>query len=786
MKNIETISFKDELEKSYLEYGLAVIYDRAIPDIRDGLKPIHRRIIYTMYELGLKPNSPYKKSARIIGDVMGKYHPHGDSAIYESLVRMAQPFTMNIPYVDGQGNFGSIDGDSAAAYRYTEARLTKFGYRLLKDIEKNIVDKKPNYDNTIEEPTLLPSPLPTILINAISGIAVGLSTNIPPHNINNVCDATIAYIKNSDIDIDELIDIIEGPDFCSGGVIYGRDGLRDIYIKGSGSITLGAKYKIDEENSKITIYELPYNVGVNDIMVEINSLINEKKIEGIKDIKDERGIGVDISIVIDVKKGYNLRVLMNKLLKNSNLLIKRGYNLICLTEDGVKHVNLKDIIEEWFNFRKETIIRTFIYDKNRLERKLSILKGYVKVVNNIESVISIIKSGVDVKDRLKKLLDIYSDSVIQSILDMRLQKISKLEKDKTEQDISNIESELRYIGDTLSSSAKLNQYIIDELIQLKRDFGYERKTEIESEDITFNEEQFIDNKDVFILYTKNGYIAVKDSTQFREQRRGGVGKKILKLEDDIVKDIIKSRLLDNIYMFSNRGRIFKEKVFKLPSKPRYLNNFLNIDEDEKIVNVINLKESDRYLVFILENGNVIIKDRESIDSGRVKRVIGDGRVVKVLTTDSLDRELILLTSDNRIARIRLNNFRVVKNSNAKGIKSVYLDSGQYIKTALIVDIVDSILSVTTDGYVVKLDVDKIRLLKNRNGKGVQFMKGREVVDIVPVDDEDRFMIVTKKGYSIILDSDKVREVKSRFAKGVKAIKLEEGDSVVELIKIENI
>ena len=792
------VNIVGEMRKSFLDYSMSVIVARALPDVRDGLKPVHRRILYTLYEEGMTPDKKYQKSANAVGAVMGHYHPHGDSAIYDSMVRMAQDFTYRHTLVDGHGNFGSIDGDGAAASRYTEARLAKISMELLRDLNKDTVDFSENYDGQRKEPVVLPSRFPNILVNGNMGIAVGMATNIPPHNLGEVIDGCVAYIDNPEITAVELMQYIKGPDFPTAGVILGNSGIKRSYESGRGAITIRGMATVEEAHNKhrIVITELPYQVNKKALIQRIGELVRDKVIDGISNLSDESALE-GIKIVIDVKKEANANVVLNNLYKHTQLQISYGINFLMLVDGTPRTLGLREIIEKYIDHQKHVIYRRCKFDLKRYKDRLHILDGLKIALDNIDRVIKIIRESLDDDEAKAGLMSNFALSEVQSqaILDMRLKRLTGLEKSKIEEEIAELEKLVKELEEILASEEKILEIIKNEMLEIKEKYADERRTHIDMTAIDYIEdESLIPVENVVITLTNKGYIKRLPADTYKTQNRGGMGVKGMATnEEDFVEHLINATSHDYILMFTNKGKVYRIKGYEIPeysrqSKGLPIINLLSLDKDEKVTSLLKISNDNEYkcLVFATKSGLIKRTDISEFDSIRTngKKFItlkDDDELVSVKKTTGND-EILMASSNGRMVRFNESTVRIMGRS-ASGVRGINLDGGILVGME-IVEPDEYVLVITEKGYGKKTPVDEYRIT-NRGGKGVKTVniteKNGSIVSFKTVDDSKDLMIITDSGIIIRLAVDKISTM-SRVTQGVKLINLKE-DSVVSSTSI---
>ena len=787
------VNIVGEMRKSFLDYSMSVIVARALPDVRDGLKPVHRRILYTLYEEGMTPDKKYQKSANAVGAVMGHYHPHGDFAIYESMVRMAQDFTYRHTLVDGHGNFGSIDGDGAAASRYTEARLAKISMELLRDLNKDTVDFSENYDGQRKEPVVLPSRFPNILVNGNMGIAVGMATNIPPHNLGEVIDGCVAYIDNPEITVTELMQYIKGPDFPTAGVILGNSGIKRAYESGRGTITIRGMATVEETHNKhrIVITELSYQVNKKALIQRIGELVRDKVIDGISNLSDESALE-GIKIVIDVKKEANANVVLNNLYKHTQLQTSYGINFLMLVDGSPRTLGLREIIEKYIDHQKHVIYRRCQFDLKRYKDRLHILDGLKIALDNIDRVIKIIRESADDDEAKAGLMSNFALSEVQSqaILDMRLKRLTGLEKSKIEEEIAELDKLVKELEEILASEEKILEVIKNEMLEIKAKYADERRTHIDMTAVDYIEdESLIPVENVVITLTNNGYIKRLPADTYKTQNRGGMGVKGMATnEEDFVEHLINATSHDYILMFTNKGKVYRIKGYEIPeysrqSKGLPIINLLSLDKDEKVTSLLKISNDDEYkcLIFATKSGLIKRTDISEFDSIRTngKKFItlkDDDELVSVKKTTGND-EILMASSNGRMVRFNESAVRIMGRG-ASGVRGINLDGGILVGME-IVEPNEYVLVITEKGYGKKTPVDEYRIT-NRGGKGVKTVniteKNGSIVSFKTVDDSKDLMIITDSGVIIRLAVDKISTM-SRVTQGVKLINLKE-DSIV--------
>jgi DNA gyrase subunit A len=808
-EKIIKINIDDEMKSAYIDYSMSVIVSRALPDVRDGLKPVHRRILFGMMDLGVRSNSAHKKSARIVGEVLGKYHPHGDTAVYDSMVRMAQEWSLRYMLVDGQGNFGSVDGDSPAAMRYTEARLRKIAEEMLADIDKETVDFKLNFDDSLEEPTVLPSRIPGLLVNGASGIAVGMATNMAPHNLTEVINGIIAYIDNKDIDIEGLMQYIKAPDFPTGGIIYGYGGVKEAFETGRGRIVMRAKAEIEEMGSgrmQIIVSEIPYQVNKAEMIKKTADLINEKKIEGISDLRDESD-RTGMRIVYELKREAIANVVLNNLFKHTALQTSFSVNNIALVKGKPMMLNLKDLIIEFVEFRHEVVVRRAKYELRKAEERAHILEGLIIASDNIDEVIKIIRASSSPDEAREKLMERFNLSDLQSraIVEMRLRQLTGLEQDKLRAEYEQIMKLIEDLKDILANEARRMQIIVDELIEIRDKYGDERRSEIEYAGGDFSIEDMIPDEDVVVTISHLGYMKRTSLSEYKLQNRGGVGSKGSATRDeDFLEHIFVATTHNYLLVFTAKGKCYWMRVFEIPegtkqSKGRAIQNLINIEPDDKILTYINVKDlkdeeyiNNNFIIMCTQKGIIKKTTLEAYSRPRANGINaitvreGDNLLEAKLTSGK--DEIIMAIKSGRAIRFNEEKVRPM-GRNASGVRGVSLPpNGEVIGMITITDPANEhILVVSENGYGKRSDVEDYRVT-NRGGKGVKTInvtdKTGDLIAIKNVTDNDDLMIINKSGIVIRLAVKDLR-VMGRATQGVRLINLRNGDSIAAVTRVDH-
>ena len=803
------INIEEEMKSSYIDYSMSVIVSRALPDVRDGFKPVHRRILYGMMELGNTSDKPYKKSARIVGEVLGKYHPHGDSSVYFAMVRMAQEWAMRYPLVDGQGNFGSVDGDSPAAMRYTEARLNKLGEAMMDDLYKETVDFEPNFDNTLVEPKVMPTRIPNLLVNGASGIAVGMATNMPPHNLSEVIEACDAYIDNPEITVEELMEFVKAPDFPTGGYIYGVSGVREAYLTGRGRVIMRAKAEIEsgQTHDKIVITEIPYNVNKAELIKYIADLVNDKKIEGISNANDESDRD-GMRIVIDIKRDANASVVLNKLYKMTALQTSFGVNNVALVHGRPKTLNLRDLIKYFIEHRHEVVIRRTQFDLRKAKERAHILEGLIIASDNIDEVIRIIRAAKTPNDAITGLIERFNLTEIQAraIVEMRLRQLTGLMQDQLHAEYEEIMKQIAYLESILADDEVCRRVMKEELLEVKAKYGDVRRSEIVYSSEEFNPEDFYADDQMIITISHMGYIKRTPLTEFRAQKRGGVGSKGTETRDeDFVEHIYPATMHNTMMFFTQKGKCYWLKVYEIPegtknSKGRAIQNLLNIDSDDNVTAYLRVKSledsefiNSHYVLFCTKKGVIKKTLLEQYSRPRQNGVNAitireDDSVIEVRMTNG-NNEIIIANRNGRAIRFHEAAVRVMGRT-ATGVRGITLDNDGQDEVVGMICIKDleteSVMVVSEQGYGKRSEIEDYRKT-NRGGKGVKTMniteKTGKLVTIKSVTDENDLMIINKSGITIRLKVADVR-IMGRATQGVRLINLEKrNDQIGSVCKV---
>jgi DNA gyrase subunit A len=805
--NIIPINIEDEMRGAYIDYSMSVIISRALPDVRDGLKPVHRRVLFGMAELGVSYNKPYKKSARIVGEVLGKYHPHGDTSVYDTMVRMAQDWSLRYPLVDGQGNFGSVDGDSPAAMRYTEARLKRIADEILTDIYKETVDFQPNFDDSLEEPSVMPAKLPNLLLNGTSGIAVGMATNMAPHNLSEVVDGIVAYLDNPEIDMAGLMQHVLAPDFPTGGTIYGYQGVKSAFETGRGRVVVRGNATFETTKTgkeQIIVTEIPYMVNKAGMIEKIADLINEKKIEGISEIRDESD-RQGMRVVFDLKRDAVPNVVLNNLYKQSPLQTSFSVNNVALVKGRPMTLNLKDMIRAYVEHRLDVIVRRTNYDLREARKRAHILEGLLIALDNLDAVIELIRSSRDPEIARTGLMENFSLTEVQAraILELRLQRLTGLERDKIVQEYEEIQKEIEYLESILASETIQRQIIKDELLELKARYGDERRTQIVHADEEFSVEDMIADDEMLITISKQGYIKRTPLAEYRTQGRGGVGSRgVTTKDDDFTEHLFAATMHNYLLFFTEHGKCYWLRVFNVPeggkvAKGRPIQNLINIESGDSIRAVINVKTltdddyiNNNYIVMCTEEGIIKKTSLEAYSRPRQNGIIAvnvneDDRLLDVCLTNG-NNDIVIAINTGRAVRFNESRVRPMGRT-ATGVKGIELEEGDRVVGMVCVSNSSAqLLVVSEQGYGKRSPIEEYRIT-NRGGKGVRTLnitdKTGKVVAIKEVTDLDDLMIINKSGIIIRMAIADLR-VMGRNTQGVRLINLREGDEISSVTKIE--
>lgn len=793
-----------EMRTSFLDYAMSVIVARALPDVRDGLKPVHRRILYGMNELGVTSDKPFKKSARIVGDVMGKYHPHGDSAIYESMVRMAQDFSYRYMLVDGHGNFGSVDGDQAAAMRYTEARMSKIAHEMVRDMNKDTVDFIPNYDGEEREPEVLPSRFPNLLVNGTTGIAVGMTTNIPTHNLSEVISAIKILMQNADATTNELMEALPGPDFPTGGIVIGKSGIRKAYETGKGSIIVRAKLDIETLSSgkeRIIVHEIPYMVNKAKLVERIAELARDKRVEGITAVRDESG-REGMRVVIECRKDASASVIVNNLYKYTQLQTNFGINMVAIV-NGVPHtLSLKEILQNYLLHQEEIIRRRSIFEKNKAEARAHILEGLQIALDHIDEIVNILRTSRSGDEAKARFIEDYklSDKQSQAILDMRLVRLTGLEREKIDKEHAELMAQIDYLNQVLASETMRYQIIYDELVEIENKFGDERRTELMVGEIhNIDDEDLIEESNVIVTLTQNGYIKRIDDVEFRAQNRGGTGVKGMSMnDDDFVETMLSTSTHDSVLFFTNTGRVFQSKGYEIPEFGRAAKgipvvNLLNLQQDETVQAMINVtpieEEVKEHLLFVTKNGTVKRTNASDYfnirNNGLIALKLAEGdELVKVVLTSG-DDNIIIASQDGYAVSFQETNVRSMGRT-ATGVRGIRLNDGDQVVGMSVLGPDDNVLVVTEKGYGKQTPASEYGI-KNRGGKGVKTINVTEkngvLVGLTTVSGDEDIMLMTNQGVAIRFHAKNISQT-GRATQGVRLIRLAEDSHVSAIAKVE--
>ncbi|HEY1340202.1 MAG TPA: DNA gyrase subunit A [Bryobacteraceae bacterium] len=793
-RNLVPINIEDEMRRSYLDYAMSVIVGRALPDIRDGLKPVHRRILFGMNEMGLAPNRPTKKCAKIVGEVMGKYHPHGDAAIYDALVRMAQPFAMRYPLVDGQGNFGSVDGDPPAAMRYTEARLSRIATALLEDIDKDTVDFKPNYDGEEHEPEVLPTRVPNLLVNGSSGIAVGMATNIPPHNLTEIINATIHVIQHPNAQLAKILEMVPGPDFPTGGFILGRNGIVDAYTRGRGQLKLRARAAIErtgKDREQIIVTEIPYQVNKSKLIEQCSSLVNDKKIEGVADIRDESDRD-GMRIVFELKRGEQAEVILNNLYKHTQLQIGFGVIMLSIVNGQPRELRLLDCIKFFIEHRVDVVRRRTEYELRKAREREHILLGFQKALKNLDEVIKLIRAAKAPKEARDSLIARFqfTEKQAQAIIELQLQRLTGMEQQKILDELADIQRRIAEYLEILGSDKVLRDLIVKELKEVQKEFGDERRTEIIEDTGEIKLEDLVAVEDVAITVTRGGYLKRTAVDTYRRQTRGGKGRIGMGTRaEDVVEHLIVASTHSYLLFFTTRGRVYWLKAYEIPDatttgKGKHISNLINLQNDEAVKAFLSVKDfvADQYIVMVTKNGVIKKSELTEFDNPMSRGIIavgldeGDELIGAKITNGS--NYIFLGSHDGQAIRFKEDQVRPMGRP-ARGVRAMELAEGDALVGMEVVEKEGLILSIAEHGYGKRTPLEDYRLT-NRGGKGVINMKTTnktgKVVAVLSVKEDSDLMIVSQNGKIIRIESSTIRQA-GRSTQGVRLVSLEEGDQV---------
>lgn len=799
--NIAPIAIQDEMKSCYLDYAMSVIVGRALPDVRDGMKPVHRRVLYAMDSLSNYHNKPFLKSARVVGDIIGKYHPHGDSAVYGAIVRLAQDFSMRYPLIDGQGNFGSIDGDSAAAMRYTEIRMKKLSEEMLADLDKETVDWQPNYDGSLNEPKVLPTKIPNLLINGSSGIAVGMATNIPPHNLSEIMNGLLLLIDDTNTSIEDLMKVIPGPDFPTAGAIHGTEGIRSAYHTGRGVLQIRAKMDVEHNAKKdrdsIVITELPYQVNKAKLIERIAELVNAKEIVGISDLRDESS-REGIRVVIDLKKGEIAQVIINKLFKSTPLQTSFGIIFLSIVNGSPRVLNLREQLLLFLDHRREVVIRRTVYELKKAKERAHILEGLKVAVENIDAIVELIKKSEGPHQAKANLMGKYSLSDIQAqaILDMRLQRLTGLERDKIVKDYNDIMKEIARLESILGSEEEITAIIKQECLEVLENFGDKRRTEIIAKADEIHMEDLVKQEDVIVTITHKGYVKRMAMDTYKTQKRGGTGVKGADgAEDDFYTSIFTANTHSTLFIFTNKGQVFSIKVYNIPegsrtTKGRNIVNLIQMPPGESVKNIMIAPDDAEGKFLMIATRRGIVKKSELSEYKNIRqsgltsiKIIEGDELLNVRITDGT-KDVLLCSSSGKIIRFAETDCRPLGRV-SQGVKGIELNDDEKIIGMEIIDDSVEILSVTANGYGKRTSVSEYRK-QTRGGKGILAMrlteKNGDIIDIKPVTDKDDLMIISDKGQVIRTKISGI-SLMGRTTQGVRIIKLKEGETVVAVEKI---
>ena len=793
------VDLGQEMQKSFIAYAMAVIINRALPDVRDGLKPVHRRILYSMVELGITPDKAYKKCARIVGDVLGKYHPHGDRAIYDSLVRLAQDFSTRYMLVDGHGNFGSIDGDSAAAMRYTEARMSKISMELIRDIDKDTVDFYPNFDETLQQPVTLPARFPNLLVNGTGGIAVGMATNIPPHNLGEVVDAAVALMDNPDIEIEELMNYLPGPDFPTGGLICGVSGIRQAYRTGRGKLRLRAKAEIETSehgHDEIVITEIPYQVNKELMVASIRELAHEKKIDGILEVSDQSAD--TIRVVITLKKGANANVVLNQLYKHTQMQTTFGVIMLALVDGEPKVLSLKQVLEEYIKYQEEVIVRRTRYDLEKAQKRAHILEGLIKALDVIDEIIALIKASQDAATARNALMERFGFTEIQAqaILDMRLQRLTGLERHRLEEEFAALSEKIQYYNDVLSTPQMVLDIIKEDLLEIKRKYSDERRTSITYDESEFDLDELIQEEEMVVTLTHQGYIKRIGSDAYRTQKRGGRGiTGLATKEEDFPQDLFVTSTHSQLLFFTTKGKVFTKKCYQIPeggrqSKGTAIVNILNLDADERVSSVFPMGECGEqdYLVMVTQRGIVkksALSEYANIrQNGLIAIALREGdRLISVMRTNGEDT-IIIGTKEGMSITFDESDVRQMGRV-SMGVRGITLRPGDQVVDAAKLEPESDVLVISENGYGKRTPAEEYRV-QTRGGIGIKTMtiteKTGQMCGLKVVTGEEDIMLVNDAGVIIRINTEEISVV-GRAAQGVRLMRVDEDTRVVCVAKV---
>ena len=812
-EKIIQINIEDEMKSAYIDYSMSVIVSRALPDVRDGFKPVHRRVLYGMQDLGVYSNKPYKKSARIVGEVLGKYHPHGDSSVYDTMVRMAQEWSLRYPLVDGQGNFGSVDGDSPAAMRYTEARLKKISEEMLNDLDKDTVDFRPNFDDSLNEPEVLPTKIPNLLVNGASGIAVGMATNMAPHNLSEVIDGCIAYVDNKNIEVEELLNHVKAPDFPTGGIIYGYEGVRDAFLTGKGRVVMRGKAEIEDVNGRETIIvsEIPYQVNKADLIRKTAELVNDKKIEGISDLRDESDRN-GMRIVFEIKRDAIANVVLNKLYKYTALQTSFSVNNICLVNGRPELLNLKSLISNFVDFRHEVVVRRTKFELRKAEERAHILEGLIIASDNIDEVIEIIRASSSPDEAREKLASRFGLSEIQTraIVDMRLRALTGLEQDKLRAEFEDLMKLIADLKDILDKEDRRMKIIKDELIEVKEKYGDERRSIIEYSASEMRIEDLIADEEVVVTISHAGYIKRTNLAEYKVQNRGGMGSKGSSTRDkDFLEHLFIATNHNYLLIFTEKGRCFWMRVFEIPegnkiAKGRAIQNLINIPQDDKVKAYVKVQDitdteyiNNNFIVMCTKSGIIKKTSLEAYSRPRTNGI----NAITIRENDELleakltngNNEIVLASSSGRAIRFNEKTVRPM-GRNASGVRGIKIDNSteEVVGMICVEDVYSTILVVSRKGYGKRTylndpeDHEPVYRITNRGGKGVKTLniteKTGKLLSIKNIVDEDDLMIITKSGVTIRMNVDGIRTM-GRATQGVRLINLKGTSEIAAIARV---